>query len=110
MANTWNMVWLQQRRGPPPKDPFFSLTEVGMTSPRLRDNQLSPSMEKTVEHLCRPTKASAAKMVESPWMKRLYIPSYMESGKYQWDQMTLLEDCKKCTWTDEGTVKQGKKI
>jgi len=48
MANTWNMVWLQQRRGPPPKDPFFSLTEVGMTSPRLRDNQLSPSMEKTV--------------------------------------------------------------
>ena len=44
---------------------------------------------------------------ESPWMKRLHYPTYMDLNNYKWDKMELKEDCKTFIWTPIGTVKKG---
>lgn len=88
-----NLVWLHQRPGTQARQPV---------TPR----ELSADAEKRLQHLQRHTLSSAAKQ-DTPWMKRLNYPSYMEMNNFKWNSMDLKEDCKTFIWTPIGSTKKG---
>ncbi len=65
--------------------------------------------QQKIEDLRRPTASSQAKC-ERPWMKRYYVPDFKEKDRHSWSKMDLFVDCHKCMYTQNGTVKNGKKI
>lgn len=58
------------------------------------------------KRLSRPTTSSQAKKTQSWKLEN----NFMEQGRHSWAKMELFEDCKKCIWTNSGTVKHSCKI
>ena len=58
------------------------------------------------KRISRPTTSSQAKKTHSWKLEN----TFMEQGRHSWAKMELFEDCKKCMWTNSGTVKHSCKI
>ncbi|KAL4229851.1 hypothetical protein ACF0H5_010243 [Mactra antiquata] len=58
-------------------------------------------IEELNKRLLRPTTSSKAKKSQAWKLDN----TFMEQGRHAWAKMELFEDCKKCMWTNDGTIK-----
>lgn len=58
-------------------------------------------IEELNKRLLRPTTSSNAKRTKAWKLDN----TFMDQGRHSWAKMELFEDCKKCIWTRNGTIK-----
>lgn len=71
----------------------------------VRSSQSSLSeteIQDLTKRLLRPTTSSNAKISQAWKLEN----AFMEQGRHSWTKMELFEDCKKCIWTNDGTIKR----
>ncbi|KAL3878622.1 hypothetical protein ACJMK2_030992 [Sinanodonta woodiana] len=83
-----------------------AIPPVVVRTPASQSSMSEAEMEEINKRLSRPTTSSAAKISMSWKLQN----TYMEKGRHSWEKMELFEDCKKCIWTKNGTVKPSCKI
>lgn len=95
--------WFQQR------NPMVSqaATAAAATVPeRAPSTMTEMEMEELNRRLLRPTTSSRAKVNQSWKLDN----TFMDKDRHAWSKMELFEDCKKCMWTNQGTIKSSCKI
>lgn len=73
----------------------------GARSPGAGSSMSEAEMEELNKRLLRPTTSSNAKKTKAWKLEN----TFMEQGRHSWAKMELFEDCKKCIWTNNGTIK-----
>ena len=110
MSN-WNLVWLQPKLTP--SSDHAAQHQMALQQTFLTQNSplgvSKEEQERAVEHLRRPTRSSLAKQ-DSAEVKRLHIPTFLDNERHSWSKMNYFQDCHRCLWTNQGKIKQGKKI
>lgn len=72
----------------------------GVRSPS-QSSMSEAEIEELNKRLLRPTTSSNAKKTQAWKLDNTFI----EMGRHSWAKMELFEDCKKCMWTHDGTIK-----
>jgi hypothetical protein len=100
--------WFHQTSGqaiPPTGTLVAAQQPVADKSPSNTPPMTEAEMEELNKRLSRPTASSTNKRLMA-----YKLDSYMDRGRHSWAKMTLFQDCKKCMWTEGGTIKSTGKI
>ena len=88
--------WFHQTGNVPDIHSHSAIRSAGAGS-----NMSEAEMLELNKRLLRPTTSSNAKKSKAWKLEN----TFMEQGRHSWSKMELFEDCKKCVWTNGGSIK-----